>query len=157
MSQYAFGNVLTITDQGRVQYRYQNFFINKTASYGGQTYTFVPFGFSGVSVNRTGDGVESSLVFPSNDLTRSWGVNAVNNHWVMQVSLLIIDSQHDPNGVHDAVSTYVGQVVGGQWDNVSMTLNLGTILDAVGADIPRRSINRKLVGNLPITSNVRLQ
>ena len=75
----------------------------------------------------------------------------------MEVDVLIIDPQLRENADHQKVNTYTGQVTGGQWDNVSLNLQLGTVLDAVGTDVPRRSLTRRLVGNLPISNNVRLQ
>lgn len=156
MTQYAFGHALRIKSQGKLLYRFQNFFISKNASHAGSTYGFVPFGFSGVTVNRTGDGLESTVVFPNNDLTRKWAVDAIDDHWIMEVDVLIIE-ESNANGNHQIVHTYIGQVTSGQWDNVSLNLQLSSVLDAVGTDVPRRSLDRKLIGNLPITSNVRLQ
>ena len=160
MSQYALGHVVRIKALGSsglsVQFRFQNFFIGQDMTYNGETYGFVPFGFSGVTVNRTGDGLESSLVFFFIYLTRGWAVTAIKEHFVMEVDVLIIDSS-SASGSHNRVHTYTGQVVGGQWDNASLNLQLGGVLDAVGTDVPRRSLTRKLVGNLPVSNNVRLQ
>jgi hypothetical protein len=156
VTQYAFGHALRIKSQGDLLYRFQNFFINQNATHAGASYDFVPFGFSGVTVNRTGDGLESSLVFPNNDLTRAWSVKSIQEYWIIEVDVLILD-EGNVNGSHTLVHSYVGQVTGGQWDNVSLNLQLSSVLDAVGTDVPRRSLTRKLVGNLPLTSNVRLQ
>ena len=156
MSQYAFGHALRITQGRNTQYRFQNFFINQQITHQSDNYTFVPFGFSGVTVNRTGDGLEATVVFPNNDVSRAWGVNAINQNWVMEVDVLIIDDDAK-DGPHNIVHSYTGQVVGGQWDEVSLNLQLSTVLDAVGTDVPRRSLTKELVGNLPISNNVRLQ
>jgi len=160
MSQYALGHVVRIKaigDNGLLtQFKFQNFFINKEMTFDGNQYTFVPFGFSGVTVNRTGDGLEATLVFPNNDLTRGWAVTSIRDHYIMEVDVLIVDSD-SATGSHDRVHSYIGQVVGGDWDNVSLNLLLSSVLDAVGTDIPRRSLTRKLVGNLPVSNNVRLQ
>ena len=160
MSQYALGHAVRIKaigDSGlSIQFKFQNFFINKEMTFDGNQYTFVPFGFSGVTVNRTGDGLEATLVFPNNDLTRSWAVTSIQEHYVMEVDVLIVDSDSE-TGPHTRVHGYIGQVVGGNWDNVSLNLQLSSVLDAVGTDVPRRSLTRKLVGNLPTSNNVRLQ
>jgi hypothetical protein len=161
MSQYAFGHTVTIkkptTNQApQVVGRYQNFFIGQDITLSGQTFNFAPFGFSGVTVTRSGDGLEASLVFPNNSITRSWAVDSVDHHYVMEVTVLIIDSANK-NGPHTTVHNYTGQVVGGGWDNVSLNLQLSSVLDAVGTDVPRRSLDRQTVGNLPIANNVRLQ
>jgi len=156
MSQYAFGHALRITQGENTEYRFQNFFINQQITHQSDNYTFVPFGFSGVTVNRTGDGLEATVVFPNNEVSRAWGVNAINQNWVMEVDVLIIDDDAK-DGPHNIVHSYTGQVVGGQWDEVSLNLQLSTVLDAVGTDVPRRSLTKELVGNLPISNNVRLQ
>jgi len=169
--QYALGHVVTInalrestnsSTQGLfVQFRFQNFFINQDMTYtneiGTNSYGFVPFGFSGVTVNRTGDGMEADLVFPNNDLSRGWAVLAIRDHYVVQVEVLIVDSTNPSSGVHRKVHSYTGQITGGTWDNVSLNLQLSSVLDAVGTDIPRRALTKKLVGNLPVANNVRLQ
>ena len=77
MTQFAFGHALQIVIDGDRDFRFQNFFIGKKMMHTGADGTnadfqFVPFGFSGVTVNRTGDGLDASLVFPNNELTRSW-------------------------------------------------------------------------------------
>ena len=168
MTQFAFGHALQIVVQGDADFRFQNFFIGKNMTHTGAdgvntNFQFVPFGFSGVTVNRTGDGMEASLVFPNNTLTREWGNDAIKQSYQMTVQVLIIE-----NPVSDAeqtvtspgatvVHTYTGIVTGGQWDNVSLNLELSSVLDAVGTDVPNRSLTQKLVGNLPITNGVRLQ
>jgi len=167
MSQYALGHVVTInalrqatnssTEGLFVQFRFQNFFINQDMAYKSNSYGFVPFGFSGVTVNRTGDGLEASLVFPNNDLSRGWAVLAIRDHYVVEVEVLIVDSSDPSSGTHTSVHSYTGQITGGTWDNVSLNLQLSSVLDAVGTDIPRRALTKKLVGNLPIANNVRLQ
>jgi hypothetical protein len=170
VTQYAFGHALRIKkfnlNSGQLEsfQKFQNFFIGKQITHGGLDYFFVPFGFSGVTVNRTGDGLEATIVFPNNDLskdlTRSWAVEAVNEHYVMEVDVLIIEDPDPVTGLsasHSIVHTYTGHVTGGQWDNISVNLNLGTVLDAVGTDVPRRSLTRAIAGNLPISNNVRLQ
>jgi len=161
-SKYALGQVVKIesfTKDSKILttlFKFQNFFINEEMIYDGDNYIFVPFGFSGVTVNKTGDGMEASIVFPNNKLTRGWAVSSIRQNYVMEVTVLIIDSDNVSGG-HSPVHNYVGQVVGGQWDNASLTIQLSSVLDSVGTDFPRRSLTRKLVGNLPVANNVRLQ
>ena len=163
MSQYAFGHALRITQGRNTEYRFQNFFIGQQITHQNANYTFVPFGFSGVTVNRTGDGLESTLVFPNNELTRGWADAAIKERYLMMVQVLIVenttpgtDSTVTSPGA-TVVHTYTGQVTGGQWDNVSLNIELSSVLDAVGTDVPMRSLTQKLVGNLPISNSVRLQ
>ncbi len=160
MTTFAFGHVLRIKPKDTVDFRFQNFFIGKQLTHNGDEYQFAPFGFSGVTVSRTGDGLDAAVVFPNNQLARSWGVNAIEGSYLMEVEVLIIEDSNPDTGTsatHTTVHTYTGVVTGGQWDNVSLNLELSSVLDAVGTDVPMRSLTQKLVGNLPVSSSVRLQ
>ena len=160
MTSFAFGHALRIKPEQTELYRFQNVFIGKEITHSGSGYQFVPFGFSGVTVNRTGDGLEATLVFPNNDLSRAWGVSAIEGSWLMEVDVLIIEDPDPDTGLattNTIVHTYTGQVTGGQWDSTSLNLELSSVLDAVGTDVPRRSLTKRIVGNLPISNNVRLQ
>jgi len=152
----ALGNYLDFsTPSGGKVYHFQNFYINKTATYSGNVYSFLPFGFSGVTVNRAGDNVEATLVFPNNDISRAWGLNAVQDLWIATVLVMILDpdNANNPSLMH----RYVGQVSNGNWDETSLQLRLDTVLDAVGTDVPMRRLTQQLVGAIPVSNNVRLR
>ena len=55
------------------------------------------------------------------------------------------------------LTEYSGRVDLGAWEEARVVLTLNTILNAVGNEIPRRRITQTLVGNLPTSTNVRLQ
>ena len=172
MTSFAFGHALRIKPSNTELYRFQNFFIGKEITHRsrpqreanpelpGSKYIFVPLGFSGVTGNRTGDGLEATIVFPNNSLARNWGVSAIEGTWVMEVDVLTVEDPDPYTGLtteNKIVHTYTGQVTGGQWDNTSLNLELSSVLDAVGTDVPRRSLTNRVVGNLPISNNVRLR
>lgn len=151
----AVGNYLTFTASGSVVYRFQNFHIAQSATYDGQTYQFLPFGFSGVTINRSGDNTDASLVFPNNELSRPWATTAIDNRWLATVYVLALNPDDRTTGT--LMHSYTGQVAEGGWDETSLKMTLNTVLDAVGADVPMRRLTQTLVGALPITNNVRLQ
>ena len=152
----ALGNYLDFsTPDGSKVYHFQNFYINKTATYNGRVYSFLPFGFSGVTVNRAGDNVEATLVFPNNEISRAWGLNAVQGLWIATVLVMILDP--DNASAPSLMHRYVGQVSNGNWDETSLQLRLDTVLDAVGTDVPMRRLTQQLVGAIPVSNNVRLR
>lgn len=110
---------------------------------------FLPFGFSGAVINRNGDNVSATLVFPNTEITRPWASEAISNRWIAVVAVLRLNTG-------TTVYSYTGQVGGGSWDETAVRLELNTILDAVGADVPFRSLSEDLVGPLPTSSNVRV-
>ena len=158
------GNFVKFTSGDSTRYCFQNFFIGKTITneVGGveDAYHFVPFGFSGVTINKTGDGTDASLLLPNitdnvGVLTRSFSQDALAAGWIAYVRVLIVNP--DTETVISTLSQYYGRITAGTWDNASISLNLSSVLDAVGSDIPQRKITQGLVGNLPTTSGVRLQ
>lgn len=151
----AIGNYLTLKNARGVVHRFQNFHIGVSSSFEGASYTFLPFGFSGISVNRTGDNTEASLVFPNNDLSRNWALQAVTERWIGIVYVMLLNPDNTSTG--ERLNQCVGQIASGDWDETAVKLNLNTVLDAVGSDVPLRRLTQSLVGALPITSNVRLR
>jgi hypothetical protein len=152
----ALGNYLQFTTPaGTGGYYFQNFYVNKTATYQGIPYSFLPFGFSGVTVNRTGDNIEATLVFPNNEISRAWALSAIENLWIARVSVLILNPDDASGGT--LLHEYIGQVSAGAWDETSLQLKLDTVLDAVGADAPMRRLTQRLIGNIPVSGNVRLR
>ena len=110
---------------------------------------FLPFGFSGVTVSRGGDNTQATLVFPTNDLSRSWAAEAITNSWVVTVTLLNVSAGR-------TIYSYVGQVAASSHDETKVTLQLSSVLDAVGTDVPFRFIGENTVGAIPTSSAFRL-
>ncbi|MCE2835383.1 MAG: hypothetical protein LW834_12095 [Cyanobium sp. 49614_E6] len=112
-----------------------------------QAANFLPFSFSGGVINRQGDNVTANLIFPNTALTRSWVRQAIDNQWVAKVDVKLLEPSRQ-------LYRYVGQVSSGSWDETAAVLQLNTVLDAVGGDIPFRSLTADLVGPLPTTASL---
>lgn len=152
--QQAIGNYLTFTRSGGSDlYHFQNFYIQQVSNWEGVDYSFLPFGFSGVTVDASGENVEAALLFPNNDLSRDWAVTAVQESWIVRCQVLIVDPQGTPLF---SLHKYVGQVTSSGWDDTALNLKTSTVLDAVGGDVPNRRLNRVLVGALPASDAIRL-
>lgn len=149
------GNVLLFELNGAAQYRFQNFYINETLTYQGGNYSFLPFGFSGVTVNRNGDNTEANLVLPNNDLSRAWTVEAVKSQWFANIQTLILNPSNKTQFTQ--LSQYWSRISSARWDETSVVLTLSTVLDAVGQEVPNRRLTQKLVGAIPVTNAIRLQ
>ena len=156
MTTLAVGNYLKLSNKDQtVVYRFQNFHIGQNAEYDGFTWSFLPFGFSGVSVNRTGDNTSASLVFPNNELSRAWGLEAVTERWLANVFVMNLDPDDRTTGT--LMHQYIGQIASGSWEDATLNLEANTILDSVGSDVPLRRLTQNLIGNIPVSSNVRLR
>ena len=158
---YAIANYLTFTvPEAAVQYRFQNFYINQEVPWTNGPHSFLPFGFSGITVDRQGGNIDASLVFPNTQLSRDWGARAIENFWLARVRVVQVDPD-DPgvaagNPDQFRLYNYVGQVTAGTWDETSLSLQLNSVLDAVRTNAPNRKLSRNLCGRLPTTNRISL-
>ena len=160
MAELAVGNFVKFTSGPDTRFCFQNFFIGESITYDSNSYAFVPFGFSGITINATGDGVDCSLAFPNSTenigaLTRTFSKDAVAERWIAYVRVLIVDP--DDQTSFTQLCQYYGQISMGGWDESTVSLTLNSVLDAIGMDVPQRRLSQDLVGDIPSTSNVRLQ
>lgn len=151
--QYALGHYLRLKRSNGTIAAYQNFFARDEVTYQDYVHAFLPFGFSGISVNRQGDNVDAALTFPNNDLSRSWATQATLENWVAFVDVVLVNPD-SPSSL-TILHTYAGAVSSGAWDESSVNLRLNTVLDAVNGNIPNRTLHQRLVGRLPASSFVR--
>ena len=147
----ALGHFLTLSSTGLTNVlRFQNFYIGQEVD--GRL--FMPFGFSGTTTNRQGDNLDATLIFPNNELSRSWASQAIEEAWTAEVQVYTMGLADSSQ--RTLLYEYFGQVSSGGWDETSLNLKLNTVLDAVGSNVPIRVMHRDLVGKLPTSSNLGL-
>lgn len=155
---YKVNIINTINFQTRTNktYAFQNFFWRERMKYEDVNYEYLPFTFSGITINRSGDNVDATLAFPNNNLSRGWALRAIENGWGCEVR---VATTSDPNVSKEGFTTlykYFGLCASGGYDDKVITVKLNSVLDAVGAEIPTISIDNARVGPIPTTTNVRL-
>ena len=147
----ALGHFLTLSSRSSsTQLRFQNFYIGKEID--GRS--FMPFGFSGTTTNRQGDNLDATLIFPNNELSRSWASEAIEEAWTAELQVYTMSTADTTQ--RTLLYEYFGQVTSGGWDETSLNLKLNTVLDAVGSNVPIRLMHRDLVGKLPTSTNLGL-
>lgn len=148
---------------GWTELRFQNFWINETARWRDpeagidQDHLFLPFGFSGISVNRSGDNVDTQVVFPKNTLSMAFSDAAVREGWTVVVRVVWVKNLTDSQTPPDLLHRYEGQVSKATWEDTTIALTCNSILDAVEANVPARSLQQLLVGNVPFTGQLSLK
>ena len=158
----AFGHYLTLrtaTEVGAL-YSFQNYWVGEEAPFVNDSnnkthmYGFLPFSFSGVTVTKVGDNQPATLAFPNNQLSRNFATVAVQDEYIAHVRTVLINP--DNKAGYKLINRYIGQIVSAKWESRALTLQLAAVFDAVGADVPRKRLNRQLVGHLPLTGSVRV-
>ena len=145
--EFALGHFLDLNVGGSTINRWQNFWIKENVD----GYSFVPFGFSGLTTNRQGDNIDATLVFPNNELSRQYALQATQEKWVAKVQVFLFD----PDDKQKRTLLNTGQISSSGWAETTINVRLNSLLDAVGADI-LLAISQELVGNIPTSSNIQL-
>lgn len=157
------GGDFTEADDGYLEMRFQNFWIGEDAIWRGtdansktQVHSFLPFGFSGISLNRSGDNVEASLVFPNDGLARNFADSAVRERWAAVVRVVWINNLNDSQDPPQRLMTYAGITTSASWSDTNISLKMSTLLDAVLPNVPARVMHQQTVGNVPVSGNLAL-
>lgn len=131
---------------------FQNFHANVTRAYEGRNYIYGAFGFSGAAVDANGANIQAQLIFGLNPLILNIAETAANNFWVARVSTVWLNPDNFDETSQRLEEVYA--VVGFEHENSRIALRLGSPLDAVQSDVPRRVLTQGTVGVLPTTGNI---
>ena len=153
---YAIGTYIQLlnpngSDTGR---RFQNFFQGETRTYEGLDYIPAAFGFSGGTLDLQGANITASLVFALNQLGLTIFDQAARDQWLVRIRTVWLDP--DTLDESNTYSEELYAVTGYEHDSSRLSVRLGSPLDAIAENAPRRSLTSALVGSLPTTGDISL-
>ena len=135
-------------------YRFQNFFQGETRTYNGSSYVYGAFGFSGGTLDLDGGNISASLVFSLNALSLAVFGQAVNDKWLAEIRTVWLDPDTFNETTQHSEELYA--ITGFNHNLSQLTVRLGSPLDAVQSNLPRRVLTTDLVGELPSTGEINL-
>lgn len=151
MSAYAFVNYIRFKTQADAYTGtpYQNFSINESRTYSSVTYSFAPFAISSGGGARGGERSNASLVAGTDAISVNLFAEAVQNRYMLEIKTVSLD----PLTFADEalVASEIWRVASYDMDSTRVVLKLTSPLDAVKAQVPRRTLSTALVGALPIS------
>ena len=152
--EYNLGHLLKATASNGQTYYFQNFVIGADVIYSGISYAFVPFGFSGATASLTGDNLDASIILTYSNLAKAWAEQAIAEKWVGEIKVCLTNPE--TKAVSSILYEYVGVIANGGWGMERIELRLNTVMDSVKSLVPNRRLLKNLVGNLPITGQIRV-
>jgi len=142
-------------DGSSTGYLFQNFFQGETRTFNSENYVFGAFGFSGATLDLQAANISANLVFALSELALTIFNQAVTDRWLIELRTVLLDPDTlDETSIHSE-ETYA--VTGLEHDTQRLSVRLGSPLDAVRQNAPRRSLTQALVGSLPTTGDISLQ
>jgi len=133
---------------------FQNFHQGETRTYDGTKYIFAGFGFSGGTLDIQSANISASLVFAVNELSLNVFLQASNEFWLAKIRTVWLDPDTLEEGSTYSEESYA--ITGLEHDTGRLSVRLGSPLDAVQQNAPRRVLTLKMVGALPSTGQINL-
>lgn len=134
-------------------YAFQQFHVGENRTVDGVSYLFASFEYSGATIDLGFPNAEAVLAFRADVLGLNLWKQAADDLWIARVRTVWLDPETlDETGVQ-MLDTYA--VTGYVHDLNTVSLTLGSPLDAIGGDWPRRVLTQAMVGALPPTAEAR--
>jgi hypothetical protein len=144
---------LLTRDGAPTGYAFQQFHVGQVRTYQGVEYLHAGFQYSGASLDLGFPNAEAVLAFHANVLGLNIWKQAADDLWVAKVRTVWLDPVTGEETGISMEDTYA--VTGYVHDLNQVTLTLGSPLDAIGGDWPRRVLTQAMVGALPPNGDVR--
>jgi len=136
-------------------YLFQNFFQGETRTFNSENYVFGAFGFSGATLDLQAANISANLVFALSELALTIFNQAATDRWLIELRTVWLDPDTLIETSIYSEETYA--VIGLEHDTQRLSVRLGSPLDAVRQNAPRRSLTQALVGSLPTTGDISLR
>jgi hypothetical protein len=140
---------LSLSSGDTVYDRWQNYYVNASVVWDGGTWQWLPFDADGFVEGQTGDEGGITVTLPATALVMREVDAAIRAAWLAELQVYefdLFDGNDAPQSGQDLVASFIGEVVGASGGFESITLELGSGLAPVGAQVPPRTCTTRLVG-----------
>lgn len=141
---------LRIYDAGGTTYeRWQSYYANAAVTWSSAAWIYVPFIADGITAGNSGVEGSVSVTAPATGLVVDAFLAAIRDGRLVELSIYQFDSvagNNTPQAGQELVASFTGQVVGGSGGLTSLTLQLGSALSPVGAQVPPRKLTVAIMG-----------
>ena len=141
---------VTVTDRdGNEHHTFQNG--KYDANVDGHTY--LSFIYQGAAMNRTGDNLEASIILANNPLSMSYVKDFVEQKYYIDVETWLMDDDFNKQPGKMLTKEY-WLATGMRYDPESIELLLSSAIDAVGAQVPQKTLSTEQCNQLPLTGTI---
>ena len=132
------------TPAGSTLHRWQSYFNSSNVSLGGGDWIPQPFESSGITAGQTGDEGGVTLTLPAIPRVVDAVFAAIAGQHLWELTIY----QFTPGNFTErtVAATFTGSIVNSSSTITALTLELGSALEPVGAQIPPRTMTTRLIG-----------
>lgn len=129
--------------------RWQSYYVNTSVSYESAVWAYQPFDADGITAGDVESEASISVTMPATTNVIEAVLAALDQARLVELRLYEFDTllgNSTPQADQTLIATYIGEVVNASGSFTSITMELGSSLAPVGAQVPPRKFNTRLVG-----------
>lgn len=146
----ALSQYLRIYDSGGITYhRWQSYYVDRVVLWAGAQWTYVPYVADGITAGVSGDESNITITAPAIGIVVDAFETAILDGRLVDVMIYQFDAyigNDSPQATQQLVASFTGQVTGGSATVTALTMQIGSALSPVGAQIPPRKFTTAMMG-----------
>ena len=149
MSNRAQAQYLRIYDESSTYVRWQQYYVNQTITLDAASWTFNPFSANGIVGSSASGGNSISVTAPATTSVVDAFIAAIANNRLCEIKVYEFDSRLGntaPQSGQTLIAQFVGEVTGMGGSFTGISIELGSSLSPVGAQVPPRKFTSYLIG-----------
>ena len=115
-------------------------------------HTYLSFIYQGAAMNRTGDNLEASLILGNSPLSMGHVKDFVENRYYVDVETWLMNDNDFSK--RSMLTKEYWLAAGMRYDPESIELLLSSPVDAVGANVPQKTLSTEQCKQLPLTGTI---
>lgn len=135
---------------GSVTYnRWQSYYVNTSVSWESATWAYQPFDADGITAGDVESEASINITLPATTNVIEAVLTALDQARLVELRMYEFDTilgNSTPQAGQTLIATYIGEVVNASGSFTSITMELGSSLSPVGAQVPPRKFNTRLIG-----------
>ena len=146
---------VTVTQKnGTVEHQFQNGrHSHPTEGNKVDGYDYLSFIYQGAAMNRTGDNLEASLILGNTSVSMGFVHQFVEERYYVEVETHLMDENFNKKQTIPLTKEY-WLASGMRYDPESIELLLSSPVDAVGANVPQKTLSTEQCNQLPLTGTI---
>jgi len=130
--------------------RWQSYYVNTSVTWESASWSYQPFDADGITAGEVQSESSISITLPATTNALEVVLQALDEARLAELRLYEFDTNlgnSAPQAGQTLIASYLGEIVGVQGSFTSITMELGSSLSPVGAQVPPRTFSTRLIGS----------
>lgn len=140
---------LKVYDSSVTYQRWQSYYVNAAVTWDSASWLYQEFDAAGIADGTTGDESGMTIALPATAMVMDVANAAIANGYLVELKIYGFDAlinNATPPADQVLIASFVGKVVGASASLTTITLQLGSAVAPVGAQVPIRTLTTRIMG-----------